>query len=92
MSPIVQLIADHGLTCPILAAGESPMVWVCVGLAIWLVCAVGNKGKSSTRSPRASQQISSRADSAGPDRRTCQRCQIPHPRQARFCRRCGSTL
>ncbi|MEL7237241.1 MAG: hypothetical protein AAGK78_00135 [Planctomycetota bacterium] len=90
------------LHCPILAMGDGPFVWVCVGIAIWLLSAAMSKeggcgGKrektrrDATRRNTPDESRDALAKAAGFHRR-CRSCNVAHPSVAKFCRECGDRL
>ena len=87
---------------PTLALSDEGLVWVCIGVAIWLLIAAGSKGEEccgknrrSVASPIAPPQSNAELRRfAGNLRshRRCRHCQVAHPRVAKFCRQCGQSL
>ena len=92
MCPLPDL-SELGL--PFLAMGDGPLMWICIGVAIWLFSAAMSKEGRSCRksaSNNARQQSQSTWVTGPTGYRRCRHCQVAHPKVASFCRQCGQSL
>ena len=73
-----------------LALADGPMLWICIGVGLWLLsAAMSREGQTKASRKAKAARKGTRRSTRGA---ACRRCGTTHPQVARFCRHCGTGL